>query len=130
MVQVEQNEQIRKTQSQAAHDNVLLLTTRILNGAVREMDLIARYDRDCFGLLLPRATLHDGLLVAQRVCPSIDLSDPPLHRSPEHFALRVGVAEVAEGDDMVRLLRALRGSHVGRGKEPSLLRQRSSAKAS
>ena len=68
------------------------------------MDLIGRYDHDCFSFLLPRTTLHEGLIVAQRVSRSIDLSDPAPHRGPCQFTLRVGVAEVVEGDDVVRLL--------------------------
>ena len=77
LVQVEQDEHIVETQSQEARDGVLRLTTRILNGAVREMDLIGRCDCGRFSVLLPRTTLHEGLLVAERVCQSIDLSDPP-----------------------------------------------------
>ncbi len=104
LIQVGQDEHVLKTQSQKAHDDMLRLTTRIMNGAVREMDLIGRYDHDCFGFLLPRTTLHEGLLVAQRVSQSTESSDPTVHCGPEQFTLKVGVAEVAEGDDVVRLL--------------------------
>ena len=104
LVQVEQDSQLLKTQSQKAREDVLRATTRILNGAVREMDMVCRYGHGCFGFLLPRTALQQGLFVAQRVCQSIDVCEPPFNRSREQFTLRVGVAEVAEGDDVVRLL--------------------------
>ena len=49
------------------------------------MDLIGRYDPACFSLLLPRTTLHEGLLVVLQVCQDIDLSDSPFNRSPTQF---------------------------------------------
>lgn len=93
-----------ETESQEAREDASRLVTRILNGAVREMDLIGRYDRECFSLLLPQTTRHEGCIVAQRLCESIDLSVPPFPDSPVPFTVRIGVAEVVEGDDVVRLL--------------------------
>ena len=94
-----------ETQSQKAGEDVLRLTTRILNGAVREMDLIGRYDHDCFSFLLPRTTLQRGIARGPtRVVNASTSSVPSSNRGPEHFTLSVGVAEVAEGDDVVRLL--------------------------
>jgi diguanylate cyclase (GGDEF)-like protein len=104
LVQVEPDDHIVDTQAQEARDNVLRVTAQILNGAVREMDLIGRYDRTCFSVLLPRTALKGGMVVAQRVRQSIDFSVPPFNRSLEQFTVSVGVAEVAEGDDVVRLL--------------------------
>ncbi len=104
LVQVEQDEQIAETLSQEADDNMYCLVSRFLNGAVREMDLIGRYDPSCFALLLPRTTRREGLLVAERICQSKDVNDPRFIRSSDFFNLCVGVVEVAEGDDVVRLL--------------------------
>ena len=104
LLQVEGDEHGAETQSPKASDDALRLTTRILSGAVREMDSIGRYDRDCFSFLLPRATLQEGLVVAQRIAQSIDVGGQPSNRGAGQFTLRVGVAEVAEGDDEIRLL--------------------------
>ncbi|MEI8372292.1 MAG: diguanylate cyclase [Planctomycetota bacterium] len=104
VVQVEQDEQIVETQSQEAYDEVQRLTTRILHGAVREMDLIGRYNHSCFALLLPRTTLCEGLLVAERICQNSDVKDSSLMRGSDLFTLSVGVVEVAEGDDVTRIL--------------------------
>ena len=104
LVEVQQHEHVAKAQLPEASEHAMHSTTRILHGAVREMDLIAHYGGACFSLLLPRSTLHEALLVARHACPGNDSSAPACHRSPEQFTLRFGVAEVAEGDDMVRLL--------------------------
>ncbi|MGO9112467.1 MAG: diguanylate cyclase [Thermoguttaceae bacterium] len=110
LVQVEPDDHIVDTQSQGTRDNVVHATAQILNGTLREMDLIGRYDQACVSVLFPRTTLEEGMVVAQRVRQSIDSSVPPLHRSPEDFTLKVGVAEVAEGDDVVRLLQRAEAS--------------------
>jgi PleD family two-component response regulator len=104
LLQVEGDEHGAETQSPKASDDALRLTTRILSGAVREMDSIGRYDRDCFSFLLPRTTLAEGLVVAQRVSQNIEAGDPGANRNCLQFTLSFGVAEVAEGDDVVRLL--------------------------
>ena len=104
LVQIEQDESAAQTQSQEARDHVLRLTIRILSAVVREMDLVGRCDCGRFSVLLPRTTLHEGVIVAERVQQTINLSDPPLNRNPVQFTLGVGVAEVAEGDDPLRLL--------------------------
>jgi diguanylate cyclase (GGDEF)-like protein len=105
LLQVQQNEYVVETQSQKAREDVLRLTSRILHATVREMDLIGRYDHDCFSFLLPRTTLREGRIVAQRVARSIDVSGLSSNRSPGQFALHVGVTEVVEGDDVTRLLK-------------------------
>ena len=79
-----------ESQSQEARDGVLRLTTRILNGAIREMDLIGRYDRS---LLQRAAAAHhapEGLLVAERMRHSVDLRDLPHELQPG--AIRIDVS--------------------------------------
>jgi len=104
LVQIEQDDHSVEAQSQEAQDGVLRLTSGILNAVIREMDLIGRYERACFSVLLPRTTLQEGVIVAERIRHSVDLSDSLMNCSPVQIALSVGVAEVSEGDDVVRLL--------------------------
>jgi len=120
LIQVELDRHFVETQSRETHDGALFPIARRLNAVIREMDLIGRYDYACIGVLLPRTTLQEGLTVAQRVRQSIDVSDPSLHRSLEPISLKVALAEVAEGDDVVRLLQraekampAAEKSHIG-----------------
>ena len=82
---------------------------------MREMDLIGQHDHGSFSVLLPRTTLQEGWIVAQRVHHSASLSDPPKNcASP--IVLRVGVAEVAEGDDPIRLLQRAKAAMGGKPK--------------
>jgi diguanylate cyclase (GGDEF)-like protein len=104
LVQVEQDEHAAETQLQGTSDGLRRRITQILNAVLREMDLIGQYDKACFGVLLPRTTLKEGSIVAQRLRQSVDLRDPSFHVSPEPFAVTVAFAEVTEGDDVVRLL--------------------------
>ena len=103
LAQVELDENLPETQPQEARNEALRMTSRMLNGVVREMDVIGRYSRDCFSFLLPRTTLQEGLLVAQRVAQSSG-SGISANRSPVQFTLTFGIAEIVEGDDAVRLM--------------------------
>jgi diguanylate cyclase (GGDEF)-like protein len=99
-----QQDDIVETQSQEESAEVLRVTFRILNAVVRQMDAIGRCDDGRLGVLLPHTTLQEGLIAANRVHRAIDLSDPRVNSNSVQFALRIGVAEVAEGDDPIRLL--------------------------
>ena len=84
--------------------DVLRLTARMLHAVVREMDLIGCCDDGRFGVLMPRTTRPEALIAAQRVRHSVDLSNSPFHSDPLPFTLQIGVAEIGEGDDPIRLL--------------------------
>lgn len=104
LVRLDPLDRFEKAQSPEDLDGLLRLTNRMLNAAVREMDVIGRFDRACSSALLPRTTLQDGWTVAQRVRESFESASPTLPYAPVEIALSLGVAEVAEGDDPVRLL--------------------------
>ena len=104
LVRIEQYEHGVDAPSQETIDNVLRAVTQILHGVLREMDSIGRYAPACFGVLLPGTTLQGGMVVADRVREGIDFSSPTFDRGLVQFTLSVGVAEVAEGDDAIRLL--------------------------
>ena len=93
-----------ETEAQEAFDAVLRLTAHCLNAVVRKMDVISQCDGGNFGVLLPRTTLAEGLLVAERVQQAIDTSDSAFHHHAMQLRSKVGVVEVAEGDDPVSLL--------------------------
>ena len=69
------------------------------------MDLIGRYDHDCFSFLLPRTGVPRGMDRGPPRLRSIDASDSPSDRRPHADHLQLGVAEVAEGDDVTSLLK-------------------------
>jgi diguanylate cyclase len=103
-----------ETPSPASPNDVLRLIARSLNAVFREMDVISQFDCGRLAVLLPRTTLEEGLLVADRMQETIDLADPGRNYRLEQFGWRVGLAEVAEGDDPVRLLRRAAVSAAGK----------------
>jgi len=116
LVQVEQDKHAAETQLPETCDGLRRRIAHILYGVLREMDLIVQYDSACFGVLLPRTTLKEGLIVAQRLRQSVDVRDPAFHRSPGAFDVTVAFAEVAEGDDVVRLLQRAETAMSAAGK--------------
>jgi len=99
-----QRDDIVETQPQEESADLLRLTFRRLDAVVREMDAVGRCDGGRLGMLLPHTTLEEGLIIANRVRHAIDLSGPGINSNSVQFTLRIGVAEVAEGDDPIRLL--------------------------
>jgi diguanylate cyclase len=87
----------------AAVDDAVRMTARILSTVVREMDMIGRYDSHGLCLLLPRTTVEQGAIVAQRVRRYIQANEPGMSLMPAQFGFSFGVVEVCEGDDPVRL---------------------------
>ena len=104
LAKVEDNRAAATVQRQDASDEVLSSTCRILDTVVREMDVVGRLERGLFGVLLPRTTLHEGSIVAQRLREIAASGDLPFNSGRLQSTWNLGVAEVAEGDDPVRLL--------------------------
>jgi diguanylate cyclase (GGDEF)-like protein len=116
MVRINHYDQIVKACGQEAGELVLRTTNSFLNAAVREMDLVGRYDPACFSLLLARTRLSEAAVVAERVRQAAASCDFA-RRGPAQFSLSQGFAEVTEGDDVVRLMQraeeALAGAEQG-----------------
>jgi PleD family two-component response regulator len=74
---------------------------RQLVSALREMDVVGTYSDSSFGLLLPKTTRADAIGVAERLCRCV--SDCSFHGSGP-LTLSMGLSEVLDGDDLVRLL--------------------------
>lgn len=93
-----------ETESTGEEANVSLAITRIINAVVREMDAVGKCEGDRMGVLLPGTTLQEGLVAANRICRAVEVSDLSVSSTTPKFAVRIGVAEVAEGDDPIRLV--------------------------
>jgi diguanylate cyclase len=62
---------LRKTYGRPVCDRLLQLVAKILTTQLREVDFIAHYDPQMFGVLLPETQLKSAELVADRVCRTI-----------------------------------------------------------
>jgi diguanylate cyclase len=93
---------------------VLKTVSQFLTAGMREMDLVARYNVDEFGVLLPGTPLKQAIGVAERLRTAV--ARCPLRG--KEFELRItvsaGLAEIAPADDSADLLKraevALRSS--------------------
>jgi diguanylate cyclase (GGDEF)-like protein len=83
------------------HATIMRKVGTQLVSALREMDVVGAYSASSFALLLPKTTRADAVGVAERLCRcvsecSFNGSDP--------LRLSVGLSEVMDGDDLVRVL--------------------------
>ena len=79
--------------------------SQFLSAGMREMDLVARYQSDVFGVLLPGTPLNQAAGVAERLCAAV--ARCPL-RSKDlelHLSVTTGLAELTEGDDSTAILK-------------------------
>jgi len=76
----------------------------VLTAVVREMDLVAQFKPDCFGVLLPAVDHSEAATLAQRLRRALEACFSPAASELNGMVIAAGLAEVAEGDDMVRLL--------------------------
>jgi diguanylate cyclase (GGDEF)-like protein len=88
------------------HDTDLMLRTcaQFFTAAMRDMDLVVRYDTDIFGIMLPGTALVNTTGVGQRLRTTIQKSPLRLRESEIHFTLSAGVAEAQPGEDLTAFL--------------------------
>ncbi len=77
---------------------------RQLVAAVREMDVVGKYSDHTFGILLPRIALADAGQVARRLHHFVRDCTVMWNEKRIPLTISLGLAEVQEGDDIVRLI--------------------------
>lgn len=87
-----------KRHGQASRGVILKAATQFLKAAMREMDHVARYDDDVFGLLLPSANLESAQAIAGRLRQAIARCALPMGASHLRFTVCLGVAEAGAGE--------------------------------
>ena len=105
LLEIDQYEQIARQGDQYAVELAWAAASKLTLSAVREMDLVARYNPDTFALLFPGAGLAGVIRVAERLRQVITEYALPVGGEDLQLTFSVGVAEVAERDDVIELLR-------------------------
>lgn len=85
-------------------DVVLRAVTQFLTTAMRDMDLVARYQGGQFTLTLPGTVLPNAVLAAERIRKAISLCTLRLDGQEIHFTVSAGAAEAVVDDDTATLL--------------------------
>jgi diguanylate cyclase (GGDEF)-like protein len=85
-------------------DLVLRTCTQFLTAAMREMDLVARYDEDVFGIVLPGTALIHATGASERLRVAIEHCPLKVGSKDVRFTISAGLAEVQPGEDFVAFL--------------------------
>ncbi len=84
-------------------DEIILAVSRFLGESLRWVDMIARWDKQQFILVLPETAIDDGQRLLQKIRQGFGQSELFTQFSDSSTLLYVGLAEWQKGDD-VRLL--------------------------
>jgi len=106
LLSVDNFSQLTHEHGAAGAELALGLVTQAIRDRVRTMDLVARYDDATFALVLPGATLRSAVCVGERLRKEVQSSSVMFDGHPVRFTISLGIAEVADDDEMA--------SHVGR----------------
>ena len=88
----------------------------VLAGVLREGDIVGRYRRACYALLLPDTKLAQALIVAHRVRQVVNEFAQASGSDETVWTVGLGLAEVSEGDDAVGLLQRAEAALAAAGR--------------
>ena len=85
-------------------DEVLLAVSRRIFRGLSDDDLLSRHGGEEFAILLPDASLDQGVIIAERLRQQVDESPIKTSIGPLHVTISLGVAELRKSDETVREL--------------------------
>ncbi|HZZ28087.1 MAG TPA: GGDEF domain-containing protein [Pirellulales bacterium] len=93
-------------QKHGAHAGNLVLRTctQFLTAAMREMDVVARYRSDVFGILLPGTALSHASAAGERLRVAVEHCPLRLMDKDIRFTISGGTAEAQPGEDLVTFI--------------------------
>jgi diguanylate cyclase len=104
LVSLDDLDQLIEQRSQQAGDLAKQLVAKFLLASMRDMDNVAQYDEETFGLLLPAAQLDHAVHIAERLRAAVSRCKLLLHGRPLAVTVSIGVAEATGAEDAPQLL--------------------------
>lgn len=92
MVDLDHFKQVNDTYGHLVGDVVLMEVASLIQGSVREMDLVGRYGGEEFGVVLPEAGMDLGVQIAERIRRTIEAAPIRAYDEEIHMTVSVGVA--------------------------------------
>ncbi|NRA69342.1 MAG: GGDEF domain-containing protein [Pseudobacteriovorax sp.] len=94
MMDIDNFKSVNDTHSHLLGSAVLKQIAEIISSNLRETDIVARFGGDEFILCLPRTSLHDAYMVANRIRQRIEDTNFVYKKSSTHITISAGVASM------------------------------------
>jgi diguanylate cyclase (GGDEF)-like protein len=104
LVQVNDYHGIVSCHGDMAGQMIVRAMSRFLGAAVRDSDLVARYEGSVFAMLLPGIKAEPLIGVADRLRRTVAQCSLPLETGPVRFTVSMGAAQANPKDDAEQLL--------------------------
>jgi len=104
MVRLDNLDELKARYGSKTYDHVLRSASRFLNFSVREMDVVARFSDDVFGILLPGTALMQAAGAGARLRSAIENCQMNVTAIPLHLTASFGVSEAHPGEEIANLL--------------------------
>lgn len=106
MLDIDQFKKVNDTYGHDTGDMALQQVAATLKSSLREIDILGRIGGEEFAVLLPNTSLHDAVLLAERVQQVMAGTPIETLRSPLFITISIGVAiatdEISRIDDLLR----------------------------
>jgi diguanylate cyclase len=109
LLSIDQDKQIIRTHGEQAWKVTMGVVAQAIRNRLREMDLVARYNDATFGMVLPEASLRNGICIGERLRKTVEETAVEFEGTVFSFTVSLGVVEVEDGDEMATLVERARG---------------------
>lgn len=95
---------VNDTYGHQVGDDILIETAHIMNGSIRESDVLARWGGEEFVLLLPHTNKHEAKIVVEKIRTSLENY---IFETVGQVTISGGLSEINQGDTSTSLLKRI-----------------------
>ncbi len=103
-IKIDNLDELREQHGAPLGGLVLRVFTQFLSAAMREMDVVARYDDERFGIILPGTALVDAAAAGERLRSAIQRSPLSLMKKSIALSVSIGLAEAKRTEELELLV--------------------------
>ena len=98
LIRIDAFDRIVKRRGERAANVLLVAMSQFLRAMLRDMDHIARFGEDTFGIVIPGANMENAKRVSDRLSRGVSCCRLPLDDGDLTFSITAGIAEIGAGD--------------------------------